>query len=243
MSEIRLCEIIAIHKSRKPQLYKEITDLHHKNRNTTIFSGMKKTYEPLDEEGAKYPPDNQKVQCTVKELVELIKENFKELFELTATIDYGNKFATADVKIGETILVEQAPVPFLLFLEKQLNDIRTFITDLPVLTEDENWKYDEVLELYKTEPIIRQRTIKKQKPLVLYEATDKHPAQTQLITEDEAVGNWTTVNLSGALQKNEKRNLLKRVDDVACAVKSARERANSEKVVKKDMSSILNYIF
>jgi hypothetical protein len=71
------------------------------------------------------------------------------------------------------------------------------------------------------------RTKKVQKPIVLYDATKEHPAQTQLITEDVVVGYWDTVKHSGALPAPRKKELMSRIEKLSQALKFAREKANA----------------
>jgi hypothetical protein len=115
---------------------------------------------------------------------------------------------------------------------------------LPVLSNDENWKLDEVAGLYKTDDIVTNRTVKVQKPLVLYPATDKHPAQTQLVTEDVTAGSWNTVKQSGAIPADRRTALLDRIERVLNAVKEAREEANGAEAPKVAAGNpLLGFIF
>ena len=86
------------------------------------------------------------------------------------------------------------------------------------------------------------------KPIVKYPHSDKHPAQTEMVTIDEIVGTWTTKPMSGALPKNAKEQVLYRIVKLREAVKSALEEANSIEV--KDPESgerfsknLLGYVF
>jgi hypothetical protein len=60
--------------------------------------------------------------------------------DLAATQDFANTEAKASVVVdGQTILTD-VPVPYLLFLEKQLQDVKTFVLSLPVLSIDKDWQ-------------------------------------------------------------------------------------------------------
>ena len=61
---------------------------------------------------------------------------------------------------------------------------------------------------------------------MLYPHSDKHPAQTQLITTDKTVGNWEAIRLSGATSTKVKKTLLERIEKIIRATKFAREEAN-----------------
>ncbi|HVI02015.1 MAG TPA: hypothetical protein VM869_25050 [Enhygromyxa sp.] len=48
---------------------------------------------------------------------------------------------------------------------------------------------------------------------------------------------------SGAIPRELKRNLLRRIEKLTNAVKSAREEANTREVVRRDASPLLDYVF
>ena len=76
------------------------------------------------------------------------------------TKDKANCNARADVKVDDTVIVKDAPVTFLLFLEKQLNDLKTFVGKIPTLSSDEDWTFDANANLYKTQSILYGLLIK-----------------------------------------------------------------------------------
>ncbi|MEV0352079.1 hypothetical protein AB0H88_40475 [Nonomuraea sp. NPDC050680] len=99
------------------------------------------------------------------------------LFDVTATKDWTNATAKADVVVDGETLISGAPVTYLLFLEKQLVDLHTFVSKLPTLDPAETWSFDDNAETWRTEPVKTTRTKKVPRNHVLAEATDKHPAQ------------------------------------------------------------------
>jgi hypothetical protein len=180
----------------------------------------------------------------VGDLLAETQKTLTELLDITAQKDFANCSARANVVIDGQTILSQAPVTYLLFVEKQLTDLRTLVGKLPVLSNDENWKLDEVAGLYKTDDIVTNRTVKVQKPLVLYPATDKHPAQTQLVTEDVTAGSWNTVKQSGAIPADRRTALLDRIERVLNAVKEAREEANGAEAPKVAAGNpLLGFIF
>ena len=153
--------------------------------------------------------------------------------------------ATAPLRVEGLELAAEVPVTFLLFLEKQLTDLRTFVDKLPVLDGNETWYDDPNTGLYRTDAVQTHRTKKVQKPLVLYPATPEHPAQTQLVTEDIVAGYWNTVKHSGAIQAPRKVVMAERVEKLLRAVKEAREAANGiEEVAVPNIGEVvLEYVF
>lgn len=241
----KLNQVIAIEKSVKSRVYSELTELHKSSQKAEPFNGFVKTYRKKDEEGEDYPAERKKVQVIADALLDRAASILTELFDVTASKDFANCHARADVEVDDQVLVPNAPVSYLLFLEKQLNDLRTFIDKLPELDEADDWSKDENSGLFKTTPIPTHRTKKVQRAIVLYEATKEHPAQTQLITEDVIVGYWDTIKHSGALPVPRKKVLLERVEKLAKAVKFAREKANSadaeeQKIGKKLFTFLLS---
>lgn len=226
MTVAKLNQIIAIEKGIKARVYAEISEMHKMNQKPDLFNGFTKQYHKKNDEGEELPPEKKHVQFQVESTLKRLTRVTSELMNVTARKDWTNCHAVADVIIGDTVLLKDAPVTYLLFLEKQMIDIRTFVTTLPVLDEAESWAKDENSGLFKTDVVQTHRTKKVQKALVLYQATDKHPAQTQLITEDEIAGFWHQIKNSGAMPKPDKQRMLERIDALLNAVKGAREAAN-----------------
>lgn len=240
----KLNQIIAIEKGAKNRIYSAITELHKNAQKSDLYYGFSKSYEPKEEGGEQFPPEQKKVLMRSDDVLSEIRKLFTEFLDITATKDFANVSAKADVAIGGNVIIKDAPVPYLLFLEKQLTDLRTFVDKMPTLDESDDWRKDDASGLYRTEPTKTHRTAKVQEAIVLYDATDKHPAQTQLITKDVIVGYWNQVKQSGAITRGEKRRLLERIESVLSAVKSAREEANSvEAQDKKVGDAVFDYIF
>ncbi|HNC56709.1 MAG TPA: hypothetical protein PLP33_14785 [Leptospiraceae bacterium] len=240
----KLNQVVAAEKEIKQKVTSAITEVHQISQKPVLFSGFNKDYSPLEEGGEKFPSENQKVQYTVADVVSVLIKNFTELFDATATKDYANCNARASVKVGDTVLVKDAPIPFLLFLEKQLDYVKTFIQKLPVLDLSEVWIEDKNSGLWRTEVTKTHRNKKLQKPIVLYPATTEHPAQTQLITDDVLAGYWEQTKFSGAIPAPKKTELLARLAELSKAVVEAREEANTSDAPEVNVGKeLLNYIF
>lgn len=244
MPELKLNQIIAIEKGVKSRVYGDISELHKMNQKPDLFTGFVKTYNRKNEEYEDFPQEKKKVQLKAAESITRLAEKLTELLDITASKDYANCHAAANVEVNGKTLVENAPTTYILFLEKQINDIRTFIEALPVLDESEDWLKDDNSGLYKTVATPTHKTKKTQKAIVLYEATKEHPAQTQLITEDITVGYWDTVKHSGAIPAPRKKQILERIEEFSKAVKVAREKANNTEAIKQSVGKeIFDYLF
>jgi hypothetical protein len=222
----KLNQIIAIEKGIKSSAYGALTELNKAAQKPDLFNGFSKTYRKKDEDGEELPPEGKRVQYTSGEVLRAAERALTDLVDVTARKDWTNCVAKADVVVDGKTLIASAPVSFLLFMEKQLTDLRTLVGNLPVLDVAEDWKSDPNSGLYRTEPTETHRTKKMQKPIVLYAATPEHPAQTQLITEDVIAGWWVLTRQSGAMPKPEKQKLQDRIDKLIQAIKQAREAAN-----------------
>jgi hypothetical protein len=235
----KLNQVLAIEKGVKSRATGTITSLYHKVQKNVLVNGLMKTYKPLDEEGQVYPPERQRVQVKADDVLRDTRKALTELFNVTAQKDWANCSARADVVVNGTVLLADAPVTYLLFLEKQLTDLKTLVSKIPVLDASEDWTYDEAKGVFKAEESRTTRTQKVQKPIVLYPATEEHPAQTQLVSEDVIVGHWTTVKQSGALPADKKAKTTERLGKVIEAVKFARETANSQDAERLDVAETL----
>ncbi len=240
----RLNQIIAIEKGVKSRSLRELTDAHQQLQKPALLSGITRTYRPIDEEGEQYPPESTRVQVKSEEVIKKTVEIMTRLFDVTATKDWANGQAVADVVVDGETLLSQVPVTYLLFLEKQLADLHTFIKKLPILDASETWVFDESADNWATEPIQTIKTKKIPRSHVKAEATEEHPAQVEVYYEDVIVGHWRTVKFSGALPATRVNELLARVQKLQEAVKFAREEANNLEVDDKKVGQqIFDYLF
>ena len=104
-----------------------------------MLAGISRTYQPKDEEGEQLPPESTRVQVQAEDVLRETAATLTRLFDVTATKDWANCTARADVKVDGRVLVADVPVSYLLFLEKQLTDLHTFVKKLPVLDAAESW--------------------------------------------------------------------------------------------------------
>ncbi len=240
----KLNQIIAVEKGIKARAHSEMSELYKAIQKPELFNGFSKTYQKKDEDGEDLPPEKKRVQFVASEVLRSAERAVSELMDVTARKDWTNCVATADVVIDGKTIVAAAPVSYLLFLEKQLTDLRTFSATIPILDESDNWTKDVNSGLYKADETKTHRTKKIQKPIVLYQATPEHPAQTQMITEDVIAGFWTQVKQSGAMPKPERQALGERIEKLLRAVKEAREAANihDESVTPNVGAAVFGYL-
>ena len=241
---IKLNQVIALTAGKKSRSQKTITEVYHQLQKAMLLDGIARTYRPKDEDGEKFPAERKHVQLKVKDAVNKVKEELVELFDVVATQDYANCLAKADIKVDGVVILEKVPVTYLLFLEKQLVDLNTFVEKLPTLDSAETWKYSTEVDCYASDSYETYKTKKVLKNHVKSEATKEHPAQVETYSEDVVVGYWTTTKFSGAINSKEKNDIIERVRKLQEAVKCAREEANTTEVSSMKVGSkVLSFVF
>ena len=244
MSNRKLNQVLAVEKGVKVRTYAATNEMHKAAQTAALFNGQTRTYQPVGENGLQQADQVQKVQRNAEEMFAEAKRALIDLFDITATKDFGNQIAKADLIVDGKKLLEGVPATHFLFLDKQLSDLRDMVSKCTELDPSVDWTLDPNSGMFKSPTIQTQTTQKVQEGIVLAPATDKHPAQTQLITVDRVVGHWLTVKQSGAMPAPRKKQLLERIQKLLDAVKVSLEEANMTKVEdKKTGSIVLDYVF
>ncbi|THV42165.1 hypothetical protein [Glycomyces buryatensis] len=239
----KLNQIIAIEKSVKNKAAKSLGDAGRELNKAPLLSGISRNYQPKDEEGEQLPPESTKVKRRVEDQLSEVADSMTRLFDVVATKDRSNALATADVTVDGEVLLEDVPVTYLLFLEKQLAELQTFVKGLPVLDEGESWFFNESANCFATEPVKTVRTKKVPRNHVKAEATEEHPAQVEVYYEDIPVGYWTTIKFSGSAPAKRVATLTARLEKLQHAVKFAREEANGAEVVDQQVGAkVFDYL-
>ncbi|NUS14039.1 MAG: hypothetical protein HOY69_21975 [Streptomyces sp.] len=240
----KLNQIIAVEKGVKTKAQQELTSAQRDLQKPALLSGISRTYQPKDEEGEQLPPESTRVQVQAEGVLRSAVAALTRLFDVTATKDWANCEARADVTVDGRAVVTAVPVSYLLFLEKQLTELHGFVRRLPVLDAAESWSQDPSTDAWKTEPVRTIRTRKVPRNHVKAEATENHPAQVEVYYEDVPIGYWTTVKFSGALPARRVNELLDRIERLQTAVKFAREEANGAEVADQRVGeAVLGYVF
>lgn len=240
----KLNQIIAVANGRKTKVTKEVTELYKKVQKPALFEGISRTYQPLDDDGETFPPESKNAQYSVSEAISEVSESLASLFDVVATQDWANQTAVANVVVNDKVILSNVPVTYLLFLEKQLTDVHTFVKTLPVLDAAENWLWSDTANCYTSEVTRTNKTKKVMRNHVKSEATQQHPAQVETYNEDVKIGEWATTKFSGAIPVKEKNAILDRVTSLQDAVKYAREQANMIEVSTVNVSRpVFDYLF
>jgi hypothetical protein len=227
---------------------RSLTERYHAlDKPTALMEGMRGEYTPAAEGGLELVPEEQRVQSTVKEMIDATREQLAELFDVTAARDFTNSSgkAQADVVVGEVTLIKAAPVPYLLWLDKRLDDLRAFATRIPTLSASTEWTLeDSGRGVWKSKPVVTLRQTQQPKVVTVFQPTDKQPGQFVTIQEVVVEGKWTRVKFSGAMPVSEREQILSRITKLKNAVHAAKEEAkrieSPEQVIGE---KVLNYIF
>lgn len=240
----KLNQLLAVEKGVKSDAAGALTRAYHDLQKAQLLSGIARSYQPRDDEGEQLPPESTRVQLRTDQVVADVRKALTRLFDVVATKDTANTSARASIVVDGVTLATDVPATYLLFVEKQLVDLATFVRKLPTLDPSESWLWNEQAGAYATEPVKTTRTKKIPRNHVLAEATERHPAQVQVWQEDVVVGYWTTTKFSGAVPASEVAELLERVGKLAEAVKRAREEANGIGVTDVAVgAALLGYLF
>ncbi len=222
----KLNQVVAVVATKKSDAEKAITEIYHKVQKPDLFSGLTKTYETIDVEGEELPSERKLLQMKVADCLSSFESAVSPMFDTVLTQETANTRAKADIEVNGVKVLSNVPVTYLLFLEKKLTDLHTFIAKLPVLDPGKQWGYDKNADCYITPEAWKYHTKKLPRALVKSPATDKHPAQVELVHEDKNVGKWKTIEQSGAIPAREQHDMLGRVKSLLEGVKKARESAN-----------------
>lgn len=245
----KLHEILAVARNLETQATKTRTELagtFEKKRH--LFAESLVTFVPVGADAEPVTEKQSGLQTTVKRELKWIKPFLANAMDAKVQIDVANNGAKADVilETGKTLLTD-IPGISLLELEKRMEELHAFVAQIPTLdpAKDFTAAPDRGNDIFQARPDVRTRTAKVQKALVLYPATDKHPAQTQLVSEDVPTGKVTTQEWSGMITTTEKGEILERVEILARAIKKARSRANDIVVPEapKVGDVMLSYVF
>jgi hypothetical protein len=240
----KLNQIIAVEKGTKERVHKEFTGIAQSFAKTEPMQGISRTYQPATEDGEQLPPEHKYVQINVAERLEKAKALLTDLFDVTYTKELGNTRAKGTISVDGRVILADVPVTYLLFLEKQLTDLRNTLSSLPRLDPAERWAWDDQQGYFKSAEIRTARTKKVTEFVIAAPATEKHPAQVKEVTNDVLAGYWSTVKYSATMEPTRIAELVERTETLLKAVKFAREEANGLEIDQaKAADALFGYIF
>jgi hypothetical protein len=244
MANEKLIHVLQAMKALSSSVRRKLTDSHHALQNQNRITGLTRVYTPNNEEGDRLPAENQILQIRSWDGIQEVSTSMQPLFDVVAQRDWANCTARADVVVRGETLIKDAPVPYLLWLEEELKNLKTFVDKLHVLDPSENWTFDPTKNAFVTASTFTNRTQKVRRALVLHAPAEHHPAQVESYNEDVVVGRWEQMKFSGALPLDYINDLRTRVEELTIAVKKARETANETAAPEVNVGkAIFSFIF
>jgi len=216
-------------------------------KHSDRYFGQHQRIENLDENAPKESDTHKEMDDTVPSKLQYTAEHIIRYLDVVLEKETTNQAAKADLIVDGITIANNLPATFLLGLESKLKKIRDDVyATIPTLQPGVKWEKDPSMgdDVYKrTFSDEKWRTKKVMKNHVKAEATDKHPAQVEIYTEDEKVAKIITDTWCGMLSPAEKSSILSRCDKLIQAVKKARQQANSVEVINRMVGKqIFDYI-
>jgi len=232
-----LNQILSIEAGVRKNLEKTKTALHRTSSKPELYEGMSQTYSPVQEEGEQQPPRNKKVQQRAEDVLSQLSSSLQDIFDVVCTKDTTNCVASANVELDGVKYLENVPVPYLLFMEKQMDDLHKFVEAMPTLDLSVEWKFNEGRRAHTSEKVRTNSSRREKVNHVKFEGDDNHPPQVEMIDNEVLVGYWDTLRFSGAFTDNRKHQIIGRIMTFKNAVKFAREKANQTEAINQEVGA------
>lgn len=245
----KLHELLAI-EGDLAGIAKKITDeILSTFKKPDHFIGQHRKLEMFDAaEQSKVVADEYKeIVTTVPKKLSYLSESIIRYFDAVLQKETTNQQAKADLVVDGITIAKDVPATFLLGMESKLKELRSVFESTPTLAPGVAWEKDlaQGNDIYRMKYADEKlKTAKSFMHKVLYEATDKHPAQIEKWEEQTPVGRYITNTTCGMLSPADKSIYLGRIDKLIQAVKKARMQANMVDVVNVTCGDeIFKYIF
>jgi hypothetical protein len=212
------------------------------------FLGQHRTLQMFDasQQEKVVADEYREMTTTVPAKLDYLSKAIVKYFDAVLQKEATNQVAVADLVVDGTIMATGVPATFLLGMESRLKEFRNVLEVIPTLAPGIAWVKDETAGkgVYRIQNADEKlKTAKTFMHKVLYEATDRHPAQIEKWEEQVAVGKYVTTVQSGMCSPAEKSELLGRTDILIQAVKKARMKANMTEVVERKVGDkMFNFI-
>lgn len=244
----KLHEILAVEKTVVSAANKMLADTATKFGKFDYFQGHSKILRMIEDSPQNAAieasaAENKQMATTVAETLEYALKFWADAEDVIFQKNRTNQYAIADVMLNGTVLLQDAPVDELMGLEVRLTALRKVFEQMPTLDASRGWVQDSSSgrkgAWTVSTPDITTKTEKSTTAVVLYDATDKHPAQIKEVPSDKTVGTFTLTKTCGAATSAQKAEVLSTVDNLLIEVKQARMRANSVDVKQAQIGKAL----
>lgn len=230
----KLHEILAVEGSLEKQAKKVMADLANTfEKKRHLFERKLVTFQPMEEGQPAVVEIQSSLQSKVVDELAWVSGHIVKSLDASYQVDCGNTVARANIVLEDgTILAKGVPATALLSLEKRIKEIADLLKTVPTLDPARGFKLDpdSGTSIYAASEIVKTRTKKTKKVIVMYEATKEHPAQVHLMDTDEPTGKLRELEWSSLLTPAEKAELINKAEMVERAIRQARSRANNVEV-------------
>jgi hypothetical protein len=182
--------------------------------------------------------EHKKIETTVADKLAYVGEMVRRYYDCYLQKESANQQARANVEVDGKAFLSDVPVVVLLGMEQRLKELRDMYEKIPTLQPGPTWVPEPSMGVgvYRSQhDDVRFVTKKTKEPVIMYPATDKHPAQVQVLDTDVPIARRITTNWSGMLSVYDKSMLLDRIDTLIQAFKRARMRANEVEAPSREM--------
>lgn len=245
----KLHELLAVEQQLKTQ--SESTRAELKNtfdKKKHLFEEKRSSFVPNKEGLLPASEVQSDIQSTVPQEFKWISGIMTKAMDTSYGVAEGNMLSRADVIMDDgSVVLSNVPATALMELEKRVSEIHELIKTAPTLDPAKGFRLDpdRGKDIFKAREITKTRTQKAQRVIVKYAATEHHPAQTELVSEDVPIGTITEQEWSGLITPARKSELLEKTEELKRAVKKAKFRANEVTltVLPKCGDAIFAFVF
>ena len=246
---VKMHQLLAVHKSQKNQANvcrQELIGTFQSKKHH--FEETKKTFKSLEEGVPEKVEDQKDIQTSVRVELKWIGEKLVKMMDVNYQVDLGNTMAKADVIVNDKVFLKDVPATHLMALETELNEIMEIIKVIPTLDPAKGFRPDpnRGKYIYVARTVEKPRTRKDKKVITLAPATEKHPAQAQVVDYDKEIGTIIEQEWSSLISPAVKADMLENVETLTRAVQKARARANDQEIdplTNKIGKTVWDYIF
>lgn len=227
----RLHELLAVRTSLETQAGTTTNGLAGTfEKKQHLFTGRLKSFAPFGETAIAKTEEQVDIQTGVLTELAWLKQHVIPWIDNILHIAEGNTDAKADIILDNGLVIAtNIPTSALLDFERLIDGLRQFALKIPTLDPAKSFAPapDKGANIYAARPVEKVRREKRRKVIVLSPATDRHPAQVQLVEEDEPTGTIQEQEWSSMITPAQKAEILARIENLARATKRARQRANT----------------
>jgi hypothetical protein len=232
----KLHELLAVEKTRTAAFAALSAETAAKLAKIDFFQGHVKTLKMLEDSEANKVLEAQSSESrilptTVKETLTYLMGFWAQAEDVQFQKNVTNRNAVADLMFRGEVLASEVPVDELMGLTSRLEALRNLFKTIPtlpaaiVVSNADSQTGRQGSWIGTAESTVK--TEKAMVPVVLYEATEKHPAQVKEVTKDIVVGKFEMTKFYGMATSQQKADVLTILDDLIAETKMARQRANS----------------